>query len=139
MNTQEFNAVVERRIVLIKNVLAGKAAEYSSAIDSLHNFKVAARLAKIPITPEKALFGMLRKHLTSIIDMVDDTAEDKYASKALRDEKIGDTINYMILLEALFDEHDTTEKVVCVGTNATMTWEKEKCVAGEKPGEVRHG
>jgi len=104
MNTNNFNEIVETRVAAIKSVLTRKAKEYSSDTDRLHNFKVAAKLSREETTPEQALFGMMRKHLTSVIDMVEDTATGKYPDDALRDEKIGDSINYLILLEALLIE-----------------------------------
>ena len=111
MNTQKFNEIVDTRCGKITAVLANKAKEYSSAVDRLHNFKVAAQLSRQAITPEQALFGMLRKHLVSVIDIVEDTAAGKYPSQALRDEKIGDSINYLILLEALLIEHSGEDDV----------------------------
>ena len=110
MNTQTFNEIIHYRIAAIKTVLERKAVEYSSEVDRLHNFKVAAQLSRQPITPEQALFGMLRKHLVSVIDIVDDTAAGKYPTPALRDEKRGDTINYLMLLEALLIEGSGEDK-----------------------------
>lgn len=104
MDTNRFNKVVANRIQKIESVLSSKAKEYSSGVDRLHNFKVAALLGQNPITPEQALFGMMRKHLVSVIDIIEATAVGDYPSDALRDEKIGDTINYTILLEALLIE-----------------------------------
>jgi len=103
MNTETFNTVVERRCELIKSVLVSKAEEYSSDTDRLHNFKRAAELSSKPITWEQALLGMLRKHLVSVIDMID---AGGVPPKAMRDEKVGDSINYHILLEALWDERE---------------------------------
>jgi len=111
MDTATFNKVVEDRIAQIKAVLIKKAAEYSSDTDRLHNFKVAARLGQQVESPEQALVGMLKKHLVSVFDIVAATSPeiDKYPSKAMRDEKIGDSINYLILLEALLIESSLKE------------------------------
>jgi len=104
MNTKQFARILDSRLEKISNVLSAKAGEYSSDIDRLHNFKVAAQLEVEPITPERALVGMWRKHLVSVLDMVDGLDRGKLPSEAMIDEKIGDTINYGILLEALFRE-----------------------------------
>jgi len=104
MNAMNFDAVVERRCDLIKSVLVNKAKEYASDVDRLHNFKVAAKLGRDEMTPEQALWGMLRKHIVSVIDIIEDTAKGKYPSAAMRDEKVGDSVNYLILLEALLIE-----------------------------------
>jgi len=108
MNAMNFDAVVERRCDLIKSVLVNKAKEYASDVDRLHNFKVAAKLGRDETSPEQALWGMLRKHIVSVIDIIEDTAKGKYPPAAMRDEKIGDCINYLILLEALLIESESS-------------------------------
>jgi hypothetical protein len=90
MNNSDFEKVVERRCELIKSVLISKAKEYASDVDRLHNFKVAGNLNINIETPEQALWGMLRKHLVSIIDIIANTHWGKYPAQAVRDEKIGD-------------------------------------------------
>jgi hypothetical protein len=50
---------------------------------------------------QEALWGMALKHLISVMDLV---AGRLPASKATVDEKVGDLINYLILLEAVFAE-----------------------------------
>lgn len=99
MNRELFDNILEARIIKMQGTLAAKAAEYSTE-DRLHNFKVAARI--LDISPEEALMGMAAKHLVSIIDMVNGTT---VPTMTLIDEKIGDFINYMVLLEALFIEN----------------------------------
>ena len=99
MDSKKFNEILEKRIDKIKNVLSSKEKEYASGSDRLHNFKVAAEIMNE--TPEKALFGMLLKHIVSVIDMVNDP---KSISEYLINEKIGDVINYFILLESLMWE-----------------------------------
>lgn len=91
MNTEQFNQIVGDRIASIQSVLVAKAKEYSSETDRLHNFKVAAGLASTPETPEQALWGMMRKHLVSVIDIIDQTARGQAPSDHLRNEKIGDS------------------------------------------------
>ena len=54
-------------------------------------------------SPEKALVGMLAKHLVSILDIVD-AIPKQIPTPALVEEKIGDAVNYLILLEALLKE-----------------------------------
>jgi hypothetical protein len=108
MKTEQFNEIVSNRIESIQDVLMAKAKEYSSDTDRLHNFKVAAALASRPETPEQALWGMMRKHLVSVIDIIDQTAIGNAPSDHMRNEKIGDSINYLILLEALLIERQST-------------------------------
>jgi hypothetical protein len=101
MNTEKFNQVLNDRIFEIRAVLSSKAKEYATE-DRLHNFKVAARRRNQ--TPERALMGMKEKHSVSIEDIIDNIDKGILPSKELLNEKIGDEINYLILLEALLLE-----------------------------------
>jgi len=83
-------------------VLGVKAAEYGRNDDRLHNFKRGA--AMLRETPEAHCVQLLSKHVISILDMVDDLAAAKCANMNQWEEKIGDAINYLILLEALVAE-----------------------------------
>ena len=111
MTNEEFDKVVKERCKEIIRVLSSKAEEYASNDDRMHNFNVAGRV--LGTSPEKALFGMLMKHIVSVMDLVDKAEVDNTKGKAvsvsceLIDEKIGDTINYMILLEALLKKRFT--------------------------------
>ncbi len=99
MTFKEFEKLLDLRIMKTREVLAAKNREYASDTDKLYNFKRAA--AMLGCSDEEALLGMLAKHLVSIIDMVQNKREAIYP---LWDEKIGDAINYLILLEAIVVE-----------------------------------
>lgn len=99
MNQEEFEEVFELVVEQSRSVLLNKAREYASDEDRLHNFKKTA--AFLGGTPEQALMGFMTKHLVSISDMV---GSNKNYSRAQWDEKIGDSINYLILLRALVIE-----------------------------------
>ena len=103
MDSKKFDEVVERRLELIRKILATKRAEYApDGGDRLHNFNRAA--AMLGCTREKALIGMWTKHIVSILDIVDNI-EIMKPSIALIEEKIGDAVNYLILLEAMLKDH----------------------------------
>jgi hypothetical protein len=102
MNTPDFTVLLERRIGLIKETLNAKAKEYATTYDRLSNFKRQALLKGD--NPAGALLGNLSKHLVSVISMIDSYGEDKCPTEKEVDEKIGDSINYLILLEAIFKE-----------------------------------
>jgi hypothetical protein len=105
MLTERFNEVVEARVEKIKKVLQKKAGEYASTTDRLHNFKAAA--AADDTNAVKALWGMYLKHFVSVRDIVhkfQQGSPSSYPSVELMDEKLGDSINYMILLEGLLTE-----------------------------------
>lgn len=101
MNSKRFDEVINSRIDKCINVLCKKADEYATE-DRLHNFKVAAELQNC--TPITALAGMMSKHTVSVYDLVRDHEQGKEISKEMWDEKIGDSINYLLLLSALIQE-----------------------------------
>ena len=101
MNTECFNKVVSHRIETIQRVLAAKAEEYARG-DRLSNFKRAASIQGI--TPEKALVGMKSKHDVALQDFINDLDTGKIQCYERWDEKIGDIINYLILLDGLVQE-----------------------------------
>lgn len=99
-NNAFFNRILKERLVKIKQTLSEKEEEYAVDGDRFHNFRVAGR--KENITPERALKGMAVKHEVSVSDLIDmvERCPDRITVKLI-DEKIGDNINYLILLEGL--------------------------------------
>lgn len=102
MNTKEFNILLEARIKSMRQTLMTKSKEYSTDEDKLHNFKRAGKM--LQCTPEQALIGMMVKHTISILDIVDKLDKGEIPTKELLEEKIGDNVNYLILLEACIKE-----------------------------------
>ena len=102
MNNKTFEMIVEDSLDICKAVLTRKSKEYSSSDDKLHNFDKAKDLMRCK-TKEFALWGMFAKHLVSVTDMVErfEKAGELPTSNMI-DEKIGDSINYFILLKACF-------------------------------------
>lgn len=104
MNKNTFERVVEDTLDMCKAVLTRKSGEYSSSEDKLHNFDKAKDLMRCK-TKEFALLGMLNKHLVSVIDMIVKYEQEEILPSAkLVNEKIGDSINYFVLLKACFME-----------------------------------
>lgn len=99
MKAEKFNEILRWRLAKTEKVLASKAGEYASSEDRLHNFKEAA--AMLRCTPAQALLGFMTKHMVSIYDLV---LSDATPSHETWDEKIGDAVNYLVLLEALVKE-----------------------------------
>lgn len=98
MKSETFDKIVDKQLEFCTKILCNKAVEYATD-DRLHNFKVAAQLQDI--TPIQALEGMMAKHTVSIYDMC---TSNKDYPLALWDEKITDSINYLLLLKALVVE-----------------------------------
>lgn len=127
MNSAEFDKVVEGCVDKIKSVLQKKSQEYSSDDDKLHNFNKAKDLMRCK-TKEFALLGMLNKHLVSVIDMIEKHEKTgKLPNSHLLDEKIGDSINYFILLKACFlDDLEKTGKVIFEDNVRSLLEEEKK-------------
>lgn len=103
MKAHDFQQILRERIQQIRKVLSAKQEEYATDHDVLHNFKEAARIDGTR-TPAQVCWGFMLKHLTSINDIVNEMSRNDNRHKHLLDEKIGDAINYLILLEAILKE-----------------------------------
>lgn len=82
----------------IKHLLTVKAIEYIRNNNPFHNFERGAEL--LLLSRESVICAYMTKHLISIMDMVDDSDANKVLSEELIDEKINDTIAYLIVLKA---------------------------------------
>ena len=109
MNTDDFNKIIHEQIERCEAALCKKADEYATD-DRLHNFKVAAGLQDC--LPTTALAGMMAKHTVSVYDMLRGLEEGKSYPLELWDEKIGDSINYLLLLAAAVREIQT-DMTIC--------------------------
>nr|DAH15972.1 MAG TPA: hypothetical protein [Bacteriophage sp.] len=105
MDQLKFERIITDQMSRSEVLLAGKGHEYaegadtSQRIDRLAHFKKAAALQGV--TTAQAAFGMLTKHLVSVADMVASGGEyplEKW------DEKISDSINYLLILRAIVEE-----------------------------------
>ena len=102
MNGKEFNEILDIRLKKTKEILSSKSKEYSTDSNKLHNFdRGASMTGKIR---EEVILGFALKHHISILDMVDNINNNILPTEVLVDEKIGDLINYLILLEASIKE-----------------------------------
>lgn len=82
-----------------KDMLLDKHEEYASDEDDFHNFNSAAVLQDV--TPEKALIGMMDKHVISVHDLVNKASKGCEIPLETWKEKIGDNINYLLILWAM--------------------------------------
>lgn len=99
MNAEEFEKLFEEVVDQCRQTLIVKAKEYATDNDRLHNFKIGSIVTGG--TPAQTLWGFATKHIVSIRDMI---RSDKYYSEEVWNEKIGDALNYLILLRALVSE-----------------------------------
>jgi hypothetical protein len=102
MTTEQFNVVVENRIDLIRSVLLQKGKEYiDQTMDNpFSNFHKAIGIS-FHKTGSKVAWEYMTKHLQSLKDIIDDKTPK---SKEAVEEKIGDIINYLILIEGMLKD-----------------------------------
>lgn len=101
MKTDQFNDIVQTRLAKTMDTLCKKAGEYAHG-DRLSNFKDAAVLLKS--TPEKALGGLVIKHIVALYDFINELEQGNVREYAYWDEKIGDIQAYLCLLDAMLQE-----------------------------------
>lgn len=105
MNLKQFDKIVTDQLSRSELVLMGKGTEYAeeatdeTEVDRLAHFKKAAALQDM--TTAQAAFGMLSKHLVSVADMVGSRQSYPLAKW---NEKITDSINYLLILRAIVEE-----------------------------------
>ena len=98
---KEVNAVFDEQVRLCADTLQKKTKEYTGDdTDRLGAFKAAAALQHA--TPQRALAGMMAKHIISIYDMC--FTDRKTFELAVWEEKITDSLNYLFLLKAVIKE-----------------------------------
>lgn len=105
MNSATFERIFKEQNGRCEIMLCGKAKEYATDDERLHNFKVAAALQGI--TPIQALGGMMAKHTISVYDMC---WSGKTYPLSLWEEKITDHLDYLHLLNALVRESIKAER-----------------------------
>jgi hypothetical protein len=98
MKEHQFYEILQQRLKKIEETLGNKAKEYAVEGDKLHNFNVGARITGQ--TREKVLWGFALKHYISFLDILENLDKGKLPTEAMVDEKIGDLINYLVLVEA---------------------------------------
>jgi len=115
MENDEFLKIVENRLIVILATLSEKNAEYTLGDnDRFSNFKHSAKIFQC--SPEKALINFWVKHVTNVLDMMEELdckcGEEAYCFPSFNPdkymktikEKIGDIISYMLILEGLLTE-----------------------------------
>jgi hypothetical protein len=101
MKREDFSRRVEKRIDLIRQTLLTKHKEYAKDDNVFRNFDKAAGGLSLHSTSAEVLWSYMTKHLVSIKDIVSDNVP---VTNEVVSEKIGDVINYLILLEAMLNE-----------------------------------
>ena len=111
MTQEQFDTVVTDQLQHCMELLTAKGREYTQDMETVHemdhlsHFKKAAAL--MGQSPEQALMGMLSKHLVSISDMCSE--KYYYFPKEMWQEKITDSINYLLILRAMIEEESNEQ------------------------------
>lgn len=105
MNQERFNEIVNKTVKRSTDLLVVKQAEYNLSKDRFDSFKHGAGITGWK--PDQVLLGYLTKHLASIIEMIN--SDQKFSEEKI-DEKIGDAINYFLLLRGLWEDMGKVKK-----------------------------
>ena len=101
MTQAEFKLIFANQVMKCETTLNNKRKEYTGDnLDRLSAFKIAASLQGC--TPQRALVGMMAKHIVSLYDMC--YAKNESFKKEMWEEKITDSLNYLFLLAAIIRE-----------------------------------
>jgi len=106
MTHDEFNKLFADRFLKCRETLLSKAKQYASDEDRLHNFYEGAILNCC--TPEQYAHTLVTKQIIALRDMI---VQDMFISQAVVDEKIGDIVNYYVLIEALIKERNSEARI----------------------------
>jgi hypothetical protein len=103
--------VVQRRVQLIKDVLETKNSEYADKEDVFKAFTESLPLS-FHDTKQAVAWEFMVKHLQSIKMIIEAKSKTgKLPDEKMLEEKIGDAINYLILIEGMFKEEMLPAKV----------------------------
>lgn len=104
MTPDKFQAIVAKRIEKIRSLIESKGREYVRGdTDRLANFKRLAMVNQESV--ESAWLGVASKQMIAVMDMcIGSRTPSQPFPLALWEERIGDSIVYLILLEAIVKE-----------------------------------
>ena len=104
MTGEAFESLLNRRIDAIRRTLGYKAREYGTEDERLHNFIEAAKF--IRCHPVSTCLVELAKNLVCVVDMVKQVEAGNPPIWHAIDEKLGNAVNFLILLEAILKNRD---------------------------------
>jgi len=102
MKINKFKELLEKRFNKTRKVYSKKMNEYANDLDVFLSFKKGVGFS-FQNTPEGVAWEYACKHFESIKTIIS-KLPDEIPSDELIDEKIGDAINYLIILEGLIKE-----------------------------------
>lgn len=105
MNRKDFSNYVDFVKERTSNVLQKKGDEYSYNAGAFENFEEGVQIS-LASTREGVAWGYVTKQIQSVRALIRevDNGKTDHLTRELIDEKFGDVINYMILIEAMLKE-----------------------------------
>lgn len=118
MNSEEFNQHVQKVFDRTSKVLLKKTDEYATNDNVFHVFDNATGLSLHNVNTSVA-WEMAIKHLQSIKDILRNVEYKNFEklNEALIDEKFGDFINYLILIEGMLKQKINNQSTHFIGIN----------------------
>lgn len=101
MKSAIFNGLLDRRMSELRVQLVNAGMKYGTEEDRFHNFNREGEIQRI--SREKSLVGNMSKELACVLDMVDNFGK-VIPKESEVDEKVGNVIKYMLLLEQMLKE-----------------------------------
>ena len=95
----EFDSVVSKTLIDIRDLLITKGKEYRRNGNVYHNFEQGA--AMTGMSREKVLDGFLLKHEISINDMTNDLESGILPTREKVEEKFNDNLIYLLIKKAM--------------------------------------
>ena len=102
MKELKFIKLIDKIFSRTENTLLAKRAEYAHKEDVFKSFKNGTGFS-LHTEPEQVAWSYLAKHLESIQSIIRKLPNER-PSEELIDEKFGDAINYLIIIEGLLKE-----------------------------------
>jgi hypothetical protein len=102
MKIKNFKNLLEERFEKTRKTYSRKMNEYATDLDVFQSFKEGVGFS-FQDTPEGVAWNYASKHFESIKNIIS-KIPDEIPSQELVDEKIGDAINYLIIIEGLIKE-----------------------------------
>ena len=102
MKIKDFNKLLESRFKKTRETYSKKMNEYANHLDVFKSFKEGVGFS-FHDTPEGVAWEYACKHFESIKNIIS-KCPGEVPTDELLEEKIGDAINYLIILEGLIKE-----------------------------------
>ena len=103
MELKKFKKLLKHICDRSENTFTKKRSEYANDVDVFENIKRGIGFSIFNTEPEQVAWSYATKHLESIASMLEKLPEE-VPSNDLIEEKIGDAINYLIIIEGLLKD-----------------------------------